>query len=68
MKSVCIFGGSLFEVENQSMKRFAGVIARATGNAMLTRVTFSDWMDLFTEVSDSDFYNSYTLFQANIAG
>lgn len=32
------------------MKRFAGVIARATGNTMLTRVAFSDWMDLFQEV------------------
>lgn len=38
------------EVESQSMKRFAGVIARTTGNTMLSRVAFSDWMDLFQEV------------------
>ena len=30
------------EVEAQSMKRMAGVIARATGNALLGNVTFSD--------------------------
>lgn len=39
------------EVESQSMKRLSGVIARATGNAMLQRVTFSDWLDLFQEVA-----------------
>lgn len=39
------------EVESQSMKRLSGVIARATGNAMLQRVTFSDWLDLFQEIA-----------------
>ena len=35
------------EVESQSMKRFAGVIARTTGNS-----AFSDWLDLFQAVAD----------------
>ncbi len=39
------------EIESQSMKRLAGVIARATGNTMLQRVAFSDWLDLFQEVA-----------------
>lgn len=39
------------EVESQSMRRLAGVIARTTGNTMLQRVTFSDWLDLFREVA-----------------
>lgn len=39
------------EVEAQSMKRMAGVIARATGNALLGNVTFSDWADLFRAVA-----------------
>ena len=34
------------EVESQSMKRLAGVVARVTGNSMLQRVTFTDWLDL----------------------
>ena len=38
------------EVESQSMKRLAGVISRATGNPTLSRVSFSDWLDLFQEV------------------
>lgn len=39
------------EVESQSMKRLAGVISRATGNPTLSRVSFSDWLDLFQEVA-----------------
>ena len=39
------------EVESQSMKRLAGVISRATGNPTLNRVAFSDWLDLFQEVT-----------------
>ena len=39
------------EVEAQSMKRMAGVIARATGNVLLGNVTFSDWADLFRAVA-----------------
>ena len=39
------------EVESQSMKRLAGVVARVTGNSMLQRVTFTDWLDLFRELS-----------------
>ena len=35
------------EVESQSMKRMAGVIARVEKNPILERVTFSDWLDLF---------------------
>lgn len=40
------------EVESQSMKRFAGVIARTTGNSVLQKATFSDWLDLFQAVAD----------------
>ena len=40
------------EVESQSMKRLAGVVARVTGNSMLQRVTFTDWLDLFREIAD----------------
>ena len=39
------------EVESQSIRRLAGVIARTTDNAMLQRVAFSDWLDLFREVA-----------------
>lgn len=40
------------EVESQSMKRFAGVIARTTGNSVMQKATFSDWLDLFQVVAD----------------
>ena len=40
------------EVESQSMKRFAGVIARTTGNPVLQKAAFSDWLDLFQAVAD----------------
>ena len=40
------------EVESQSMKRFAGVIARTTGNSVLQKAAFSDWLDLFQVVAD----------------
>lgn len=38
------------EMESQSMKRMASMIARASGNPTLQRVTFSDWLDLFQEI------------------
>ena len=34
------------------MKRFAGVIARTTGNSVLQKAAFSDWLDLFQAVAD----------------
>ena len=40
------------EVESQSMKRLAGVVARVTGNSMLQRITFTDWLDLFREIAN----------------
>lgn len=40
------------EVESQSMKRFAGVIARTTGNSVLQKAAFSNWLDLFQAVAD----------------
>ena len=40
------------ESEAQSMKRFAGVLSRATKNPMLSKVTFTDWLDLFQVVAD----------------
>ena len=43
------------EVESQSMKRFAGVIARTTGNSVLQKAAFSDWLEFpyFEKVNDS---------------
>ena len=40
------------EVEVQSMKRFTGVIARTTGNSLLLRAAFSDWLDLFRIIAE----------------
>lgn len=40
------------EIESQSMKRFAGVIARATKNPTLAKVNFNDWLDLFQVIAD----------------
>ena len=40
------------EVESQSMKRFAGVIARTTKNQTISKVAFTDWLDLFQVVAD----------------
>ena len=40
------------ESEAQSMKRFAGVLSRTTKNPMLSKVTFTDWLDLFQVVAD----------------
>ena len=40
------------ENEAQSMKRFAGVLSRTTKNPMLSKVTFTDWLDLFQVVAD----------------
>lgn len=39
------------EVESQSMKRLAGVLARATNNPMLGGVALSDWVDLFQDAA-----------------
>ncbi len=40
------------ELETQSMKRLAGVIARTTKNSLLQKAAFSDWMDLFQAIAD----------------
>ena len=40
------------ESEAQSMKRFAGVLSSTTKNPMLSKVTFTDWLDLFQVVAD----------------
>lgn len=40
------------ELESQSMKRLAGVIARTTKNALLQKATFTDWLDLFQVIAD----------------
>ena len=40
------------ESEAQSMKRFAGVLSRTTKKPMLSKVTFTDWLDLFQVVAD----------------
>lgn len=40
------------ELENQSMKRLAGVAARTTKNTLLQKTTFTDWLDLFQVIAD----------------
>ena len=40
------------ELESQSMKRLAGVIARTTKTALLQKATFTDWLDLFQVIAD----------------
>lgn len=40
------------ELESQSMKRLAGVVARKTNNTLLQKATFNDWMDLFQVIAD----------------
>ena len=40
------------ELESQSMKRLAGVIARTTKNALLQKAVFTDWLDLFRVIAD----------------
>lgn len=40
------------ELESQSMKRLAGVVARTTKNSLLQKVTFTDWLDLFQIIAD----------------
>lgn len=40
------------ELESQSMKRFAGVIARATQNTLIQKIAFSDWLELFQLIAD----------------
>ena len=40
------------ELENQSMKRLAGVVARTTQNSVLQKATFIDWLDLFQVIAD----------------
>ena len=35
------------ELENQSMKRLAGVVARTTNNLLMKKAMFTDWLDLF---------------------
>ena len=40
------------ELETQSMKRLAGVIARTTKSSLLQKANCSDWMDLFQIIAD----------------
>ena len=40
------------EIESQSMKRLAGVVARTTKNRLLQNTTFTDWLDLFQVIAD----------------
>ena len=40
------------ELESQSMKRLAGVIARTSGNSLVQRAVFTDWLDLFQMIAD----------------
>jgi hypothetical protein len=40
------------ELEQQSMKRLAGVVARTTENKLIQNATFTDWLDLFQIIVD----------------
>ena len=40
------------ELEGQSMKRLAGVVARTTRNSLLQKASFTDWLDLFQVISE----------------
>ena len=40
------------ELESQSMKRLAGVVARTTKNSYLQNAAFTDWLDLFQVIAD----------------
>ena len=40
------------EIESQSRKRFANVIARTTNNPVIGKAAFSDWLDLFSLIAD----------------
>lgn len=40
------------EIEQQSMKRFSGVIARTTGNLLIKKASFDDWLDLLQIVAE----------------
>ncbi len=40
------------EMESQSMKRLAGVIARGSNNALIQKAIFNDWLDLFQIIAD----------------
>ncbi|MDD6075012.1 MAG: ATP-binding protein, partial [Clostridium sp.] len=40
------------ELESQSMKRLAGVVARTTKNSYLQKAAFTDWLDLFQVIAD----------------
>ena len=40
------------ELESQSMKRLAGVVARTTKNTLLKKAVFTDWLDLFQVIAD----------------
>ena len=40
------------ELESQSMKRLAGVVARTTKNTLLQKAVFTDWVDLFQVIAD----------------
>lgn len=40
------------EIESQSMKRLAGVVARQTKSSLFSNASFSDWLDLFQAIAD----------------
>ena len=40
------------ELESQSMKRLASVVARTTKNKLLQKAVFTDWLDLFQVIAE----------------
>lgn len=40
------------EIESQSMKRLAGVVARTTQNNLLQKAVFTDWLELFQIIAN----------------
>lgn len=51
-KKIAFYFLATEELESQSMKRLAGVVARTTKNSYLQKAAFTDWLDLFQVIAD----------------
>ena len=51
-KKIAFYFLATEELESQSMKRLAGVVARTTKTAYLQKAVFADWLDLFRVIAE----------------
>ena len=51
-KKIAFYFLATEELESQSMKRLAGVVARTTKTAYLQKAVFTDWLDLFRVIAE----------------